>query len=266
MSLEVGHTDDVLRDVLVGHGFEVGDDVVVEAWLAADDRPPISALHEGYRLSNRVATIDRPHHMINAERGHPDPEPRLRETSLYRPDLDLVIHDSSGDVAAYGLFWYDPVSATGLVEPMRTEDAHQRRGLARHVLTTGIALLAEAGATRIKICFEPDNAASTGLYLDVGFAAASAHRRLFRPHRRRRSVTRAEPGQAGQPGRQLIAGGLTRAHRGQPRSSVRCTDATSTPSARTASARSSGSMSPIINLARRNRTIAPPAPAPPQVR
>lgn len=169
VSLEVGHTDDVLRDVLVGHGFEVGDDVVVEAWLAADDRPQISALREGYRLSNRVATIDRPHHMINAERGHPDPEPRLRQTSLYRPDLDLVVHDGNGEVAAYGLFWYDPVSATGLVEPMRTEDAHQRRGLARHVLTTGVALLAEAGATRIKICFEPDNVASKGLYLDVGF-------------------------------------------------------------------------------------------------
>jgi ribosomal protein S18 acetylase RimI-like enzyme len=107
--------------------------------------------------------------MINAERGHPDPEPPLRQTSLYRPDLDLVIHDSGGEVAAYGLFWYDPVTATGLVEPMRTEDAHQRRGLARHVLTTGIALLAEAGATRIKICFEPDNEASKGLYLDVGF-------------------------------------------------------------------------------------------------
>ena len=167
--LEVGHSDDVLRDVLVGHGFEVGDEVVVEAWLAADDRPQTSALHEGYRLSNRAATIDRPHHMINAERGHPDPEPRLGQTSLYRADLDLVVHDSSGEVAAYGLFWYDPVTATGLVEPMRTEDTHQRRGLARHVLTTGIALLAEAGATRIKICFEPDNEASKGLYLDVGF-------------------------------------------------------------------------------------------------
>ena len=52
---------------------------------------------------------------------------------------------------------------------MRTEDDHQRRGLARHILTTGIALLAEAGATRIKVCFEPDNPASRNLYLSVGF-------------------------------------------------------------------------------------------------
>ena len=81
--------------------------------------------------------------MISAERNNPDPEARLRQTSLYRPDLDLVVHDSGNDVAAYGLFWYDPETATGLVEPMRTEDDHQRRGLARHILTTGLDRLAE---------------------------------------------------------------------------------------------------------------------------
>lgn len=58
---------------------------------------------------------------------------------------------------------------TGLVEPIRTEDDHQRRGLARHVLTAGIERLAEAGARRIKICYEPGNPASSHLYLSVGF-------------------------------------------------------------------------------------------------
>ena len=80
-----------------------------------------------------------------------------------------MVHDSRDRVAAYGLFWYDPETATGLVEPMRTEDDHQRRGLARHILTAGIDLLAEAGVERIKICYEPDNPASKGLYLSVGF-------------------------------------------------------------------------------------------------
>lgn len=40
--------------------------------------------------------------------------------------------------AAHGMFWYDPVTETGVVEPMRTHDDHQQRGLARHVLTTGV--------------------------------------------------------------------------------------------------------------------------------
>ena len=79
------------------------------------------------------------------------------------------VHDDRDRVAAYGLFWYDPVTATGLVEPMRTEDDHQRRGLARHILTNGLDLLAAAGAERIKICYEPDNPASGKLYRSVGF-------------------------------------------------------------------------------------------------
>ncbi len=52
---------------------------------------------------------------------------------------------------------------------MRTEDEHQQRGLARHVLTAGINKLAEAGAERIKIVYEPDNPAAGHLYRSVGF-------------------------------------------------------------------------------------------------
>ena len=168
VGLEVDRADHVLRDVLVGHGFASERDGVVETWLAADARPEISPLHDGYRLCSRLDTMERPHHMIN-QRNHSDLEARLRQTSLYRPDLDLVVLDSRDSVAAYGLFWYDPETGTGLVEPMRTEADHQRRGLARHILTTGIDLLAGAGAERIKICYEPDNPAARNLYLGVGF-------------------------------------------------------------------------------------------------
>ncbi len=168
LAVEVGGTDDAQREAWVRHGFAVDEGGVVESWITADARPSVSPLHGGYRLANRVDSRQHPHHMIRRNRA--DVEERLRQTSLYRPDLDLVIYDDSDGVAAYGLFWYDPSTATGLVEPMRTEDEHQRRGLARHVLTAGLDLLAKAGAQRVKICYEPDNPASSTLYLDVGFA------------------------------------------------------------------------------------------------
>jgi GNAT superfamily N-acetyltransferase len=167
VDLEVDHADAVLRELLVGHGFHIEGDGVVEAWLAADARPAISPLHKDYRLCSRRDTMLRPHHLVH--RNGPDVETRLRQTSLYRPDLDLVVLDRHDRVAAYGLLWFDAETATGLVEPMRTEDDHQRRGLARHLLTAGLALLAAAGAMRIKICFEPDNPAARQLYLSVGF-------------------------------------------------------------------------------------------------
>jgi GNAT superfamily N-acetyltransferase len=180
VSLEVDRGDSVLQDVLLRNGF-VNDGVamvaMVETWLAADARPEICTLHDGYRLSSRsessclessgLESSQLPHHMI--KRTGPDVEARLHQTSLYRADLDLTVYDGDNNIAAYGLFWYDPATATGLVEPMRTEDDHQRKGLARHILTAGIELLANAGAQRIKICFEPTNPASSHLYLSSGF-------------------------------------------------------------------------------------------------
>ena len=131
----------------------------------------ISPLHEGYRLAPRAETMHRPHHM--SERNGASVEERLLQTSLYRPDLDLVILDSDDNHAAYGLLWYDPETSTGVVEPMRTKDEQQRRGLGRHILTAGVDLLAKAGAERISIGYEPDNPASGQLYRSVGFEAVT---------------------------------------------------------------------------------------------
>ncbi len=167
VALEIDRADEVMRSVFVGHGFTIRGDAVMQCWLDADARPEISSLDADYRMSNRTETKERPHHL--ARPGRADVEERLNQTSLYRSDLDLVVLDRNGDPAAYGLFWYDPVTATGVVEPMRTLDEHQRKGLARHILTAGIELLANEGAERIAIGYEPDNPASGHLYRSVGF-------------------------------------------------------------------------------------------------
>ena len=168
VELEVDQSDDVMHEVLAGRGFTMKEEnVLAEAWMSAAARPGISSLHDDYRLATRAETRQRPHHM--SERNPAFVEERLLETSLYRPDLDLVVLDSDDNSAAYGLFWYDPETATGVVEPMRTNDEYQRQGLARHLLTAGVDMLAKAGAERISIGYEPDNPASGHLYRSVGF-------------------------------------------------------------------------------------------------
>lgn len=167
VDVEIDQTDAVMRAVFERRGFTRRGDGVVECWLDASARPPVSPLPQGYRLATRRDLTDRPHHMDRPQ--VPAFEERLRQTSLYRPDLDLVVLDEHDEPAAYGIFWHDPVTAIGVVEPMRTLDEHQGRGLARHVLTAGIARLAAAGAERISIGYEPGNPASSHLYVDVGF-------------------------------------------------------------------------------------------------
>ncbi len=164
----IDRADTVMLDVLAAHGFTQLADELVDSWLRADARPSISPLHPDYRLATRRDTSPAPHHLI--ARNGPAVEERLGQTSLYRPDLDLVVLDADDGPVASGLFWFDPVSATGLVEPMRTEDDHQGRGLARHVLTSGLNLLFDAGAARVKIAWDPENGPARTVYTSVGFA------------------------------------------------------------------------------------------------
>ncbi|HSM44398.1 MAG TPA: GNAT family N-acetyltransferase [Acidimicrobiia bacterium] len=163
----IDRTDQVMAGALAAQGYTTMDDELVDSWIDATRRPAISPLHADYRMASRLDTLSALHHLVG--RNGPGVEDRLNQTSLYRADLDLAVLDGDDRVAAYGLFWFDPETSTGLVEPMRTEDEHQRRGLARHVLTTGLNLLLDAGADRIKIAWDRNNLAAHNLYTDVGF-------------------------------------------------------------------------------------------------
>ncbi len=101
---------------------------------------------------------------------------------MYRADLDLAVYAPNGDIAAYGLFWADPVTGVGLVEPMRTEDAYQGLGLARHVLTSGLDRLAAHGCSSLKVSYLEGNDAARRLYLGAGFRPGPTSR-TYRLHR-----------------------------------------------------------------------------------
>lgn len=163
----VDDDDELLVGLLGDAGFVKGDGDTT-GWVDADAVPEVSGLADGYTLHTRASRPEGDHHYIT--RSGPDVESRLRQTSLYRPDLDLFVVDDGGEVAAYGLFWHDPVTGVGLVEPMRTEDVHQSRGLARHILTAGMNALVRAGSERVKISWDPSNSPAAQLYLSAGFA------------------------------------------------------------------------------------------------
>lgn len=142
------------------------------AWMDAGDRPAVAALPAGYRLVDRAArggAFGSEHPM--AARNGPDVEARLRQTTLYDPALDLAAETADGRVAGYSLYWFDPATQMGLVEPVRVEDEFQRQGLARAMLSAGIDRLAARGAQRIKVSYETEAAAA--LYHGVGFRQTS---------------------------------------------------------------------------------------------
>jgi ribosomal protein S18 acetylase RimI-like enzyme len=145
--------------------------VTVATWMRTTGRPEVSPLPNGFALLSRIETPQRAHHMIQRNGEHV--ADRLAECSLYRAELDLVVYAPNGDVAGYGLFWADPVTGVGLVEPMRTEDAYQGLGLARHVLTSGLDRLAAHGCSSLKVSYIEGNDAARRLYVGAGFSPRS---------------------------------------------------------------------------------------------
>jgi ribosomal protein S18 acetylase RimI-like enzyme len=158
-----------LRALLAGAGFVADSGQSGITWMNAGDRPDVAALAEGFVLVDRAKETTRPHPM--RRRSGEDVEARLRKCSLYDPGLDLAVEAADGQVAGYALFWFDPVTEVGLVEPMRVEAAYQRRGLARAMLTAGLDRLAKRGARRLKVGYATDVA--RGLYVGAGFGVTS---------------------------------------------------------------------------------------------
>jgi predicted N-acetyltransferase YhbS len=165
--------DDVeLRGLLAAAGFVAGDERSGVTWMDAEDRPALAALPEGFVLVDRAQNTTRPHPM--RRRNGEEVEARLRQCALYDPELDLAVETGDDQVAGYALFWYDPVTRVGLVEPMRVEDAYQRRGLARALLSAGLDRLARRGARRLKVGYASD--AARALYVAAGFRVTSTSR------------------------------------------------------------------------------------------
>jgi predicted N-acetyltransferase YhbS len=160
--------DDVRMAAAERAGFVRGPERFVTAWMDVAERRRPGPLPAGIRVDSYR---DGRHPM--ATRNGEGVAQRLAECSLYRTDLDLAVLDGD-EVVGYALFWADPVTRVGLLEPMRIEASHQGRGLSKVLIAEGLDRLARAGCTRLKVTFDPHNTAAARLYAGAGYRPRSA--------------------------------------------------------------------------------------------
>jgi predicted N-acetyltransferase YhbS len=67
---------------------------------------------------------------------------RLPLAPDYRPDLDLVALAADGTPACMVGLWYDRYNSWGVLEPVGTNAAYRKRGLARALIGEGMRRLA----------------------------------------------------------------------------------------------------------------------------
>ena len=85
-----------------------------------------------------------------------------------------------GEVVAFCTAWIDDERGIGLMEPVGTRPAYQRRGLARAVCLSALAALRNAGAHTAQIGYA--TAAALTLYRSIGFEPLAADPEYRRPH------------------------------------------------------------------------------------
>ncbi|HEV2073771.1 MAG TPA: GNAT family N-acetyltransferase [Thermomicrobiales bacterium] len=96
---------------------------------------------------------------------------RLRTKPLYRGDLDLVVETAEGDLAAYCIVWWDPVTKAGEFEPVGTVDCFRGRGFGKAVLIEGLRRLRDLGAGYATVIsgMGPESEPARRLYASAGF-------------------------------------------------------------------------------------------------
>jgi ribosomal protein S18 acetylase RimI-like enzyme len=94
----------------------------------------------------------------------------VMRTPEFRIDHELVVVAPDGRLAAFLIYWIDPVSQCGLFEPVGCHSDFRRRGLTKALMYQGMRYMQEEGMTAAMVNHEAENPASTALYRSVGFS------------------------------------------------------------------------------------------------
>ena len=137
------------------------------------DDLPEPRLPPGYRLG-WVETREHVLGRVEAQQGAfapsevgPEDYGRARATWPYRPTLDRIVLTDKGEVVSFCTAWIDEANAAGLLEPVGTKPAHQRRGLASAVCVDALHALRAAGARTAQVGYGRESGRAT--YGGIGF-------------------------------------------------------------------------------------------------
>ncbi len=161
---------DLLRDL--GYRLEPSKRVVTLRSLALPIPTPV--LPDGFHIRSVESEneADRAAEVHNGSFGPKWTEALYLEvmrTPGFVLEHERVVIAPDGRFAAFLIYWLDPVSRTGLFEPVGCHKDFQRRGLTKALMYDGMARMVEAGMTQAIVEHYNDNPSAAALYASVGF-------------------------------------------------------------------------------------------------
>ena len=173
--------------VLVEHGFRPEGRRLSQWQRRASDGPLAQApVPAGYRIRGLRGVEEFPARVALHRAAFPasrltvEKYERLLTVPHYRLADDRVVEAPDGSLAAYALGWWDPVGRVAEFEPVGTHPDHQRRGLSRALVTSGLQRFFDAGARVVQVYADAAEAPAEALYGAIGFHRRAFHQRYVR--------------------------------------------------------------------------------------
>jgi ribosomal protein S18 acetylase RimI-like enzyme len=167
--------DEAGRDCLTRLGFEAqkADHAVIKRSLGSipDARLPNGFDIRGVAGEHEAGLVADVHNGAFAPKWTADEYLKVMRTPGFELGRELVVVTPDGRFAAFAVIWLDPISRSGLFEPVGCHSDFTRRGLTKALMFAGMARMREGGMETAVVGYEVTNEAAFKLYGSVGFGA-----------------------------------------------------------------------------------------------
>jgi mycothiol synthase len=165
--------DSYRLEVMQELGYELADVFMHFAARPLDDIPD-SVLPEGFSIRNvqrleEAEALARVHMGAFGSSWTAESYQKVMTTPAFEIDHELVVVAPDGRYAAFLIYWIDPVTKTGLFEPVGCHSEFQRRGLTKALMYEGMRRMHDEGANTAMVKYFIDNPAASAAYTSVGF-------------------------------------------------------------------------------------------------
>jgi mycothiol synthase len=168
--------DTIRAEILMQHGYEVGEPYMFYTTRSLAEPIPDSTLPEGFTIRNveglhESEALGVVHSGAFGSNWQPGEYLKVMQAPGFQLDRELIVVAPDGRFAAFLIYWLDPISQSGLFEPVGCHIDFQRKGLTRALMYEGMHRMKAAGMTTAFVIHESpeENPASSALYASVGF-------------------------------------------------------------------------------------------------
>ncbi len=167
--------DDIRRAHLIEAGYTPGEPSLMLATRSLETPIPDPVLPDGYSIrsavieeADAVADVHSSAFLSNWQPGH---YAVVMRSPAFEPQNERIVIAPNGDYAAFVVLWFDPVSRSGLFEPVGCHANYRRRGLTKALMLDGLQQMRSAGLQTAYVAYhvESEDPAGAALYRSAGF-------------------------------------------------------------------------------------------------